>query len=103
MVAVDPALASVVDSLKSGLFNPQEPGIFDSIIAAMLSPEDPWMTFADFRSYIDAQARVGDLWRDQAGWVQMSIRNVAASGFFSTDRTMQEYNEDIWKLTPVVP
>jgi starch phosphorylase len=103
IVASDPALAGVVDSLKHGLFNQQEPGIFDSIIEAMLSPEDPWMTIADFRSYIDAQARVEELWRDQAAWVQMSIRNVAASGFFSTDRTMQEYNEDIWKLTPVVP
>ena len=103
IVAGDSALAGVVESLKSGLFNSQEPGIFDSIINAMLSPEDPWMTIADFRSYIDAQARVEDRWRDQAGWVQTSIRNVAASGFFSTDRTMQEYNEDIWKLTPVVP
>lgn len=102
-VAEDAELTCVLNSLSSGLFNPQEPGIFDSIIDAMLSPGDPWMTIADFRSYIDAQERVEDLWRDQAGWVQKSIRNVAASGFFSTDRTMQEYNEDIWKLKPVSP
>jgi len=103
VVADDRDLAAVVDALKSGLFNLDEAGIFDSIINAMLSPHDPWMTIADFRAYIHAQAEVADLWRDQSGWIQKSIRNVAASGFFSTDRTMQEYNKDIWKLTPVQP
>lgn len=103
IVADDVQLTAVIDSLKSGLFNPQEPGIFDSVIDAMLSPDDPWMSIADFSSYIEAQEKVADLWRDQAGWIQKSICNVAASGFFSTDRTMREYNDEIWKLTPIVP
>jgi len=101
IMAQDADLSAVVGALKSERFNAQEPGIFDAVIEAMLSPHDPWMTVADFRSYIEAQQKVAELWQDQTGWVQKSIRNVAASGFFSTDRTMREYNEDIWKLKPI--
>ena len=97
----DNDLRAVIDLLKSGHFNAFEPDIFDGIINSMLSPHDPWMTLADFRSYIDAQKRVEETWRDQRQWMRMSILNTANSGFFSTDRTMQEYNEEIWKLKTV--
>jgi starch phosphorylase len=60
------------------------------------------MTIADFRSYIDAQQRVEDAYRDQDHWTKMSIINCANSGQFSTDRTINEYNRDIWKLAPQV-
>jgi starch phosphorylase len=95
----DPELREVIDLLASGHFNPLEPGIFDMILGALTSPHDPWMTLADFRAYVDAQASVAQAWQDQAGWTRMSILNTASSGFFSTDRTMQEYNTDIWKLS----
>ncbi|MFH1816674.1 MAG: glycogen/starch/alpha-glucan phosphorylase [Pseudomonadota bacterium] len=95
----DPALRQVIDLLISGHFNPCEPGIFDMIIGAMMSTNDPWMVLADFRTYVDAQERVDQAWQDEARWTRMSILNTASSGFFSTDRTMQEYNADIWKLT----
>jgi len=94
----DPALREVMDLLASGHFNSCEPGIFDMILDALLSPHDPWMVLADFRSYVDAQAHVSQAWQDEAGWTRMSILNTASSGFFSTDRTMQEYNTGIWKL-----
>jgi starch phosphorylase len=84
--------------LASGHFNPCEPGIFDMILGAIMSPHDPWMTLADFPSYVEAQEQVAQAWQDQAGWTRMSILNTASSGFFSTDRTMFEYNRDIWKL-----
>ena len=58
------------------------------------------MTIADFRSYIDAQKCVEEAYRDQDRWTKMSILNCANSGKFSTDRTISEYNRDIWKLTP---
>ena len=58
----------------------------------------PWMVLADFRSYVDAQERVAQVWQDEARWTRMSILNTASSGFFSTDRTMREYNAEIWKL-----
>jgi len=94
----DPELREVIDLLASGHFNACEPGIFDMILGAVMSPNDPWMVLADFRDYVDAQDRVARAWQDEARWTQMSILNTASSGFFSTDRTMQEYNADIWKL-----
>ena len=97
----DADLQAVIHLLECGHFNQFEPGIFDDIIASIKSPHDPWMTIADFRSYIDAQKRVEQAWLDQDNWTKMSILNTAASGKFSTDRTIAEYNRDIWKLTPV--
>jgi len=70
------------------------------VINGMMSASDPWMTLADFRGYINAQQAVASAWQDTEKWTRMSILNTAASGFFSTDRTMQEYNRDIWKLKP---
>ncbi len=96
----DADLKGVIDWIRSGHFNACEPGIFDMILNAILSPHDPWMTLADFRSYVDAQERVAQAWQDQDHWTRMSILNTASSGFFSTDRTMREYNQDIWKLQP---
>ena len=99
----DADLREVIDLLASGHFNPCEPGIFDMILGAIMSPHDPWMTLADFRSYVDAQANVAKAWQDESGWTRMSILNTASSGFFSTDRTMLEYNRDIWKLAASRP
>jgi starch phosphorylase len=97
----DVDLQNVMRLLECGHFNQFEPGIFDDIIASLKNPYDPWMTIADFRSYIDAQKRVELAYLDQELWTKKSILNTAASGKFSTDRTIGEYNQDIWKLTPV--
>ena len=97
----DTDLQGVMHLLECGHFNQFEPGIFDDVINSIKSPHDPWMTIADFRSYIDAQKRVDIAWRDQEHWTRMSILNTAASGKFSTDRTISDYNREIWKLTPV--
>ena len=97
----DDDLKAVMDLLQSGHFNAFEPGIFDNIIHSLLNYHDPWVTLADFRSYIDAQKEVSDTWHDEQKWTRMSIMNTATSGFFSTDRTMHDYNNDIWKLKPV--
>ena len=94
----DHSLKSVINLLQSGHFNAFEPGIFDNIINALLSQHDPWVTLADFSSYKEAQHRVAVAWQDQMAWTTMSILNTASSGFFSTDRTMLEYNRDIWRL-----
>ena len=99
----DPDLQSVMFLLESGHFNLFEPNIFNDIIASLKSPHDPWLTLADFRSYVDAQDEVARAYRDRDRWLRMSILNTACSGFFSTDRTMREYNEEIWKLTPGSP
>ena len=94
-------LKRVINFLESGCFNIREPHIFDPIIHAMVSPHDPWMTLADFRSFIDAQQQAALAYQDQERWTKMSIINSARSGRFSTDRTMREYNQEIWKLKPI--
>ncbi|WP_293648039.1 glycogen/starch/alpha-glucan phosphorylase [Thiolapillus sp.] len=101
IIAADEDLKAVFHLLESGHFNIEEPGIFDAVIASMKDPHDPWMTVADFRSYIEIQQQAANAYRDQQHWTRMSIMNTACSGFFSTDRTMQDYNEDIWKLSPM--
>jgi starch phosphorylase len=94
----DADLQAVLSLLESGHFNLFEPDIFHDIIASMRSPHDPWLTLADFRSYVDCQETAAACYRDRKSWVTKSILNTACSGYFSTDRTMYEYNRDIWKL-----
>jgi len=103
MIKADPDLQRVVDLLQSGHFNRRDPGVLDPVIAALHDPREPWMTVADFRSFVDAQQRLEQAYRDSDGWIRMSILNTAASGRFSTDRTMREYNRDIWGLEPTGP
>jgi starch phosphorylase len=100
IIAADPDLGRVMALLEKSHFNLFEPGIFQPISAALRSSSDPWMTAADFRSYLDAQRRVDAAWSDQAQWARMSIRNTAASGRFSSDRTIAEYRDDIWYRKP---
>lgn len=97
----DENLRRVMQLLESAHFNQFEPGLFDPIISAIRSPFDPWLVAADFSSFVAAQQQAAEAYRDEERWIRMSILNTAASGKFSTDRTMQEYNADIWKLKPV--
>ena len=103
MIEEDHDLKAVMDLLESGHFNQFEPGIFDDIIGSLKSSNDQWMTIADFRSYIDAQERVSEAYRDKDQWTKMSIINTATSGKFSTDRTINEYAKDIWRIKSVQP
>jgi starch phosphorylase len=101
IIAADEDLQGVMRLLECGHFNQFEQGIFNDIIGSIKSPNDPWMTLADFRSYIDAQKQVEIAYKDKERWTRMSILNCAASGKFSTDRTISEYNREIWKLEAV--
>ncbi|MCC8998506.1 MAG: glycogen/starch/alpha-glucan phosphorylase, partial [Candidatus Contendobacter sp.] len=94
----DPDIARVMHLLESAHFNQFEQGIFDPILHSLTSPHDPWLTIADFRSFINAQEQAARAYQDEERWTRMSILNTASSGKFSTDRTMLEYNAEIWKL-----
>ncbi|WP_416305976.1 glycogen/starch/alpha-glucan phosphorylase [Neptunicella sp. SCSIO 80796] len=98
IVSASPALSAVMELLTSGHFNLIEPGIFEHIINAILSPYDQWMTAADFDDYCAVQQKVGLAYQDQKYWTQMSIRNTAASGRFSSDVTIAGYRDEIWRV-----
>ncbi|KOR31839.1 maltodextrin phosphorylase [Achromatium sp. WMS3] len=101
LIAANPELGAVMELLESGHFNQFEPGLFNSIVQALRSSQDPWMTIADFPAYIQAQAQAARAYQNQELWTTMSILNTANSGNFSTDRTIAEYNQEIWHLTPM--
>ncbi|MFZ4702074.1 MAG: glycogen/starch/alpha-glucan phosphorylase [Candidatus Methylumidiphilus sp.] len=101
IISANDDLHRVMHYLEINHFNNFEPNIFDPIIMSIRNPHDPWMTAADFGSYVQAQRKAADAYRDQDAWTRMSILNTAASGKFSSDRTIGEYNRDIWKLQQV--
>ncbi len=103
IIAADEDLARVMALLESGHFSQFEPGLFAPICAAIRSPHDPWLVAADFRSYVEAHRRAAEAFLDRERWLRMSILNTACSGKFSTDRTMLDYNRDIWGLEPIPP
>ena len=97
IIAGDSDLAATLELIESGHFSLFEPGLFDPLIAAVRSPGDPWRTAADFRSYVNAQQRVATAYEQKGAWAKMSVLNTAGSGDFSSDRTIAEYERDIWK------
>jgi len=102
IIAADADFKLFMELLECGHFSQFEPGLFSVITQAIRSGNDPWLVAADFRSYVDAQQRASEAYQDQKKWLRMSIFNTAYSGKFSTDRTMEDYNRDIWKLKPVI-
>jgi len=103
VIAGDDNLRRVLALLSSGHFSQVEPGIFDDLVNSLTEWGDYWMVCADFGSFVAAQARVAAAYQDADRWTVSSIVNTASSGKFSTDRTIAEYNRDIWKLTPIKP
>jgi len=103
IIESDEDFKRVMSLIECGHFNQFEPGLFASITGSIRCSNDPWLTAADFRSYVDAQQRASLAYQDKNAWLKMSIYNTAFSGKFSTDRTMQDYNREIWHLDSVAP
>ncbi len=101
IIAGDEDIRRIMEVLEQGTFNRDEPGLFEVLTSGLRNSHDQWVTIADLRSYIDAQAVVNDTYRDQEKWNRMSILNAANSGWFSSDRTIQQYADEIWKVKPV--
>jgi starch phosphorylase len=94
-------LRAVVDWVGSNYFTTDEPpGVFN-MLRDNLVYHDPFLCLPDFRSYSDAQERVGVAFKDKARWAEMAILNTARMGKFSSDRTITEYAREIWQLDPV--
>jgi len=96
----NPVLKQVIDQMGSGFFSPKEPGLFMSLVNSLLT-SDEYMLLADFQAYLDCQDRVSQAFRDQDNWARMSILNVARMGKFSSDRTIAQYCQEIWKVEPM--
>lgn len=91
-------LSAVMFLLESGHFNLFEPNIFDNIINAIRDPNDMWLTAYDFDDYYSAQRQVDIVYKNESLWIEKSILNTAASGEFSSDRTIEQYKDEIWKI-----
>jgi starch phosphorylase len=101
LLATDGELEAVLDDLASGRWSTAgERDVFVPLVRT-LTERDPYFVLADFRAYVDAQARVAHAWRDQEAWTRSSILNTARAGRFSSDRAIHEYAERIWRVKPV--
>jgi starch phosphorylase len=101
VAAGDPELKAVLDLVRSGFFSPEDRDLFRPLVDALLR-EDRYLVLADFRAYADTQADVARAYAsDPEGWSRKALLNVARVGRFSSDRTIHEYAQDIWKMSPV--
>jgi starch phosphorylase len=101
LIQSDADFTAVMDRLENGLFDLRDKGIFGPLCDSIRDPNDQWMVAADFRAYIDAQQIVNGEFANQKEWTRKSILNTAASGRFSSDRTIMEYARDIWNTKPL--
>ncbi len=97
----NPELKLVIDMLKTNYFNKSEPGVFDPIVNELLY-RDYYFVMADFEAYCTAQKRVELAYMNSDMWTRMSIINSARMEKFSSDRSIREYAQDIWNVTPKV-
>jgi starch phosphorylase len=96
----DPETRAALDLIFSGCFNRDEPGIFEPLRDSLLTHGDYYRHLADLSSYAAAHQRLRALYADPDEWTTRAILNVAASGKFSSDRTIADYARDIWNAAP---
>jgi starch phosphorylase len=93
----NPFLRQVIDGIGSGKFSHQDQDLFRPLLDQLLN-HDPYLLFADYQSYVDCQDRAGEAYRDREKWNKMSILNAARMGKFSSDRSIREYSQNIWRV-----
>ncbi|MBD9449849.1 glycogen/starch/alpha-glucan phosphorylase [Rhizobium sp. RHZ01] len=96
----EPEIRAVLDLIFSGEFSRNEPAVTDALRNILLVGGDTYMHLADFTSYVDADSNLQSLYRNPEAWSRKAIMNIAASGRFSSDRTIAEYARDIWEVAP---
>ena len=100
--AKQPHLKSIIDSLIDGTWSEGNLDTFRPIFDEIMHRNDEYFLLKDFDAYAAAHEKIGNMYQNQKQWQSMAIVNVARSGFFSTDRTIQQYVDDIWKLKKLV-
>ncbi len=96
-----PVLRQVLDAIRDGAFSPEEPARYQQIFDTLVDWGDKYLLLADHAAYLQAQERVDALYRDPDEWTRKAILNVAGMGPFSSDRTIAEYANEIWRTKPV--
>lgn len=96
----DPILKKVIDLIRNGFFSAEQPDLFHPVVDSLLT-RDYYMVLADFDAYHPAHERINGAYQDTDTWVKKAIINVARMGKFSSDRTILEYNRDIWRAPQV--
>lgn len=100
-VSQNKELHRVIDQIQGGFFSGDKTDLFWPIVDALLFKGDTYLLLADYASYVEAQDRVSETFRDRDAWARMSILNTAKMGKFSSDRTIIDYANDIWGVKPV--
>ena len=96
----EPEIRTALDLIFSDYFSRNEPGVFAPLRDTLLTQGDHYMNLADLTSYCQAQERLGALYAEPDAWAHKAILNVASSGKFSSDRSIAEYTNEIWKVEP---
>jgi starch phosphorylase len=96
----EPETRATLDLAFSNHFSGDEPGIFEPLRETLLTHGDHYMHLADLAAYLEADRRLVELYADVEGWARKVVLNVAASGVFSSDRTIAQYAEEIWDAKP---
>ena len=97
VIAASPELGQALAAISSGVFSPDDPDRYRGLIDGLYD-HDWFMVAADFDAYAAAQRRVDALWRDSPDWNAKAVRNVARTGWFSSDRTIRQYAEEVWNV-----
>lgn len=97
----DQSLNQVINQLINGFF-PVPAHEFETIYDSLLVQNDEYFVLKDFGSYVRTHERLGEAYKDREGWLEKSIINIAKAGRFSSDRTIQEYADEIWGITRLI-
>ncbi|WP_029007662.1 glycogen/starch/alpha-glucan phosphorylase [Azospirillum halopraeferens] len=103
VIAANPSLKRALDMISTGVFSPDDPHRYHPIIQALTDGGDHFLVTADFADYCRAHEAATALYRDQEEWARKAVLNTAGMGWFSSDRTIREYAEEIWGAKPVIP
>ena len=97
----DEELHQALTQIGTGVFSPAEPGRYRDLLDSLINFGDHYQVLADYRSYVDCQDRVDELYQHPEEWAYKAMLNIANMGYFSSDRTIQEYAKYIWHIDPV--